>query len=213
MSQKLNSTDRSDLQAIWDSLLRDDPLPDRADAIVVGGCSNPGLADRAAELFHKNISDVIVISGHQTPYLKTTEAEFLANRCVELGVPLTAIILETEASNTGENIVLSERALRKRGIHAKSIILIHQPFIGLRFLATAQAQWSQPLPVFYSTNERLSFDAYCKKHGLKETAWKMLGDFKRMDEYAEKGYQTPQFIPKTAYDAYLRLQDAGFSTR
>lgn len=46
----------ADLQIIWDELRRDDKLPEQADVIVVGGCLDLGLAERAAELYGFGIS-------------------------------------------------------------------------------------------------------------------------------------------------------------
>ncbi len=41
----------------------------------------------------------------------------------------------------------------------------------------------------------------------------MLGDFKRMDEYVAKGYQTMQSIPPVAREAYEKITGEGFVTR
>ena len=38
----------------------------------------------------------------------------------------------------------------------------------------------------------------------------IVGDFQRMDLYAKKGYQTPQYIPPEAWEAFHALVAMGF---
>lgn len=213
MDSNLLADHKGDLQTIWDTLVRRDDIPERADAIVVGGCSDTGLANRTAELYQAGVSDIIVISGYKPEKLEITEAEFLANRCIRLGVPHENIVLEKEASNTGENILFSSEIVRKMKPNTRSVVLVHKPFMSLRFLATAEAQWPSPQPKFYTTCESVSFEDYCRTRGLEAVAWEMLGDFKRMDEYVEKGFQTKQDIPEAAREAFERIVSSGFITR
>jgi uncharacterized SAM-binding protein YcdF (DUF218 family) len=201
------------LQQVWDALTRQDAIPTQADAIVVGGCRDLGLAERTAELYHAGVSRLIVISGYKPQHLDITEAELLANRCLELGVPNEAIKLEKLASNTGENILFSAKLVKDQLQKVDSVILVHKPFMSLRFLATAEAQWPHPQPKFYTTCQSISFEAYCRERGLEDTAWEMLGDFKRMDEYVAKGYQTQKMIPDIAREAYQEIVSAGFNIR
>lgn len=213
----MNSTDldeyRNELQTIWDALVRRDEMPPHADAIVVGGCTNLGLAERAAELYHAGVSELIIITGYQPKTMDMTEAKYLSDRCVALGVPRTALVLEEEATNTGQNITFASNLLKTLKNNVKTVILIHKPYMALRFLATAEAQWPKPQPDFYITCQTISFEEYCTIYGLEDTAWKMLGDLKRMKEYVAKGFQTPQTIPQAAMDAYTKIVDSGFVTR
>lgn len=202
-----------DLQHIWNALVKRDSIPERVDAIVIGGCEDIGLAERAAELFHAGVSDLIVISGYKQEGMEITEADLLANECIRLGVPTGAIQLEGNASNTGENILFSAELIKNLVSDLKNIILVHKPFMSLRFLATAEAQWPVPQPRFYTTCQAISFEDYCQVNGLEATAWEMLGDFKRMDEYVAKGYQTQKQIPMNARNAYERVINSGFTTR
>lgn len=213
----MNSTSLNEymdeLQTIWDALVRRDTMPAHADVIVVGGCRDLGLAERAAELYHAGISELIVITGYQPKTMNLTEAKYLSDRCVELGVPRSALILEEEASNTGENIVLAANVVKALKGDVESAILVHKPYMSLRFLATAEAQWPVLQPKFYATCQTISFETYCTIHDLEDTAWKMLGDLKRMDSYVAEGYQTAQSVPQSAKDAYAKVVDGGFVTR
>jgi hypothetical protein len=142
-----------------------------------------------------------------------TEAKYLSDRCVELGVPRSVIVLEEMASNTGENITLAASKINEHKDYVESVILVHKPYMSLRFLATAQAQWPKPQPRFYATCQTISFEDYCKVNDLQDTAWKMLGDLKRMDGYVASGFQTVQNIPQSAKDAYAKIIKGGFITR
>jgi len=203
----------SELQTVWDALTRRDEMPAHADAIVIGGCRDLGLAERAAELYHAGVSKLIIITGYQPKTMNITEALYLSNRCIELGVPKDVLILEEEATNTGENILFAARLVKELKGNVKTVILVHKPYMTLRFLATAEAQWSEPRPDLYVTCQAISFEEYVSIHDAEDTAWKMLGDMKRMDSYVAKGYQTHQSIPRVAKDAYEKIIDDGFVTR
>ncbi len=41
----------------------------------------------------------------------------------------------------------------------------------------------------------------------------IVGDFQRMDLYARLGYQLPQVIPQTAWDAFDKLVELGFGSQ
>ncbi|MCY1551922.1 hypothetical protein D9M68_882860 [compost metagenome] len=138
-----------------------------------------------------------------------TEAKLLADHCARLGVPNKDVILENNAKNTGENIRLSANLAGD----ANSIILIHKPYMSLRFLATAEAQWPNPDVKLYSTCQDISFEDYCKIHGLEKVAYTMLGDMRRMNEYARMGYQTQQVISNEARDAFQKLTAAKLDIR
>jgi hypothetical protein len=198
-----------ELELIWKALVRRDILPKQADVIIVGGCRDLGLADKAAELYHVGISKTVITTGYQPSYMDITEAKLLADRCVKLGVPKSDIILENNAKNTGENIRLSAQIVND----ARSVVLIHKPYMSLRFLATAEAQWPNQETKFYSACQDIDFKDYCSIHGLEKVTHTMLGDMKRMDDYAEAGYQTPQVIPAKAHAAFKKLVTAGLKIR
>jgi uncharacterized SAM-binding protein YcdF (DUF218 family) len=213
MSEPSINEYKTELKIIWDALVRQDDMPAYADVIVVGGCTDLGLAERTAELYHSNVSRSVVITGYQPDGLALSEAEILANECISLGVPKEVITLEEKSSNTGENIRFAANVVKNLNGNSKSIILVHKPYMSLRFLATAEAQWPTPQPTFYATCQSISFEEYCTIHGLEKIAWNMLGDMKRMREYVELDYQTLQQIPQAAYDAYEKIISSGFATR
>lgn len=207
-----NKSDDQLLQIIWDYMSYESELQP-ADVIVVGGCKNTQLAVYASELFQTGFAPIIVFSGHAQADMDTTEADLLAQTARQSGVPDAAILREQHASNTGENITLSAALLDEKGITPSSVILIHQPFMSRRFLATAQAQWPTPQPVFITRHEPTSMVEYTIRHGRGETIRKTLGDFSRMEKYVKKGHQVHNDIPAEVKQAYQIMAERGHQIR
>ena len=213
---ELTAEQAADFTALYDYLRVDSKLPQKADVIVVGGSGvRVDMAEHAAELYTQGRAPVIVFSGFAHPKFNINEAEIMAKRAQELGVPSEAIIVEQHATNTGLNIQLSERALRRRGINARKIILVHKPHMTRRFIATAEAQWPRPQPQFFVTSVIDNFDEYLAREeslGLGERMLRsMLKDYSVMKTYSAQGYQTEQPVSAEAEAAYQRLIAAGFS--
>lgn len=206
------------LGIVYNYLKNNDKLPEKADAIVVGGAGTRiDMAERAAEIFHSGISDLIVVSGFKHPDFEENEAELLAKKIISLKVPKENIIIEPNASNTAENLIFSAEKLKEKGIAPDKIILVHRPFMTRRFKATAEAQWPRIKPKFYVTSVDEDFDRYLEREEtdqLRERTMKsILGDYKRISDYAEKGWQTPQPKNEEAENAFNVLIKAGFKVR
>lgn len=211
----MNKDPRSDnelLQIVWDYMSYETPLQ-HADVILVGGCSDTGLAHYAAELYHMGFAPYIVFSGYQAPGMEMTEADLLAQAARQLGVPESAILREQTAMNTGDNITHSANLLREKGIHTERVILVHKPYMSRRFLATAQVQWPEPRPDFITRHQIMPLTEYILKHGRGEVIRKALGDFNRMAKYAKKGFQAHHDIPAEVQEAYDIMAARGHQIR
>jgi len=184
----------------------------QADAIIVAG-GESGAAAYAAELYSLNFAPVIVCSGQALPGTDQTEANILARTLRDCGVPDAAILREQEARNPGESIRLSEAILAEHKIVPKNVILVHYPFNSRSFLATAEAQWSDPKPTFIARHEATGLTEYSLRYGRGETIRRTLGEFQRLRSYAKKGYQAPQIIPDNVQEAYDTLIRRGHHTQ
>ncbi len=200
------------LKTLWNYLTIESLLLP-ADVIIVGGENDPGLAGQASDLYKQGFAPLIVFSGYQQPGMDETEAKMLSRIAEQRGVPTSAILREELATNTGENITLSAAVLKTQGIHAERVILVHKPYMTRRFLATAEVQWPDPKPSFMVSHQVISIDNYYLKLGRGEVIRKMLGDFKRINTYAKKGFQTPQVIPEEVQTAYDLLVARGHQVR
>ena len=72
-----------------------------------------------------------------------------------------------------------------------------------------------PEQAFSVTSPQVTIPEYlqrAKEQGISENASVsvIVGDFQRIDLYAKLGYQLPQFIPETAWEAYHRLVAMGY---
>ena len=217
----LSKEDWNNLQTVWDYLKVNQPLPDKADAIVVGGAAlMTDMAQRGAELYHQDIAETIVVTGFAAANANMHESEAaLMTRVLRAnGVPESAIILDEHASNTGENITHSARQLSHLNENSV-VILVHKPFMTRRFLATAEAVWPQLQPQFFVTSIDMPMRDYFVVHHQAypddplRMVRSMLGDYERIKQYPELGYSSVQESSESAERAYQALIKSGFSSR
>ena len=156
------------------------------------------------------------------------EAEIFRDIAIEMGVPSDRIIVETKATNTGENVLFSYKILSSRNLIPSSIILVQMPFMERRVYATFLRQW----PAFQvhsddthhtkmkcnviASSPQIALAQYPNENVGKivEIVQMMLETMKRIIEYPEKGLQIPQVIPDEVKNAYEKLKnDRRFSSR
>lgn len=204
------------LQVIWDYLGMHQP-PEKADVIVGFGNFNTNIARRAAELYCQGLAPVVLFTGglgrNTEGLLPEPEAVRFARVAMECGVPECALILESESTNTAENILFTKRLLEERAIPHDRILGVHQPFMERRITAAMGIYW--PEQDFRVTSPQVTIPEYladAQRQGITENAAVsvIVGDFQRMDLYAKKGYQTPQYIPPEAWEAFRKLVSMGF---
>jgi len=199
-------------KTVWDYGLMHHDMK-KVDAIIVFGSYNPIVGKRAAELYKAGYAPIVVFSGKfsdSTSVWEKTEAETIANIAIENGLPKNKILLEKEATNSGENTTFTKKLLSNMGIHPKKIIVVHKPYAERRAYATVRAQWPEVDVVVTSPN--ITFDEYMKSspHGAVGSIETMVGDLQRVKIYPQKGFQIVQKIPKKVWNAYEKLVELGF---
>ena len=211
----ISDADRQDAQIIWDyHQLRHQPRP--CDAGIGLGSHDLGVATLAADLYHAGMFPVLVLTGANSPTTRARfprgEAVHYAEQAMALGVPRSAIIIEPEAANTGQNITCSRRVLAGAGITPNLAMLISKPYMQRRAYATARKLW--PEVSIVCASEDLSLDDYLKRMGDDKLVTDMLvGDLQRVIEYPARGFAIVQEVPARVQDAYRRLLAAGFDSR
>lgn len=198
---------------VWDYALMHHEI-EKADAIVVFGSYNPIVAKRAAELYLQGFAPIIVFSGNRsdsTLRWEKSEAETMAEVAIKAGVPKDKILLETNATNSGENTRLTRELLEQHGIDAKKIIFIQKPYAERRTFATIRKQWPEVEVIM--TSPQVSYDEYMNTSpkGKAGSINTMVGDLLRIKTYPEKGFQIPQEIPEDVWDAYEQLINLGYT--
>ena len=204
------------LQVIWDYLCLHQP-PQKADVIVGFGNFNTDIARRAAELYHQGFAPKILFTGglgrNTEGLLPEPEAVRFAKVAMECGVPEADIILEDKSTNTKENILFTRDKLEELGLPHDHILGVHQPFMERRIASAMGVYW--PEQNFSVTCPQVTIPEYlrrAKEQGISENASisVIVGDFQRIELYAQLGYQLPQYIPPEAWEAYHTLVAMGF---
>ena len=200
-------------RSLWDFLKLDHDLR-KSDCIIAMGSHDLRVAQYAAQLILADWAPVMVCSGGLGRLTRDmwheTEAEKFAEIALQQGVPADKLLLEKRSANTGENIIFTHKLLTEHGMHIRSAILVHKPYMERRAYATAVNYW--PDVVFTAASLPTSFDTYAAPQiPLSLVIEAMVGDFERVMRYPQKGYQIPQSIPQEILVAYQFLLNAGFT--
>lgn len=205
-----------DAALIWDyHQMHHEPQPCSA-GISLGG-PDPDVADFAAELYRRGLFPVLVFTGANSPdtirYFPRGEAVHNRERAIELGVPADAVLVEPNATNTGQNIAYSRQMLADAGVEVDSVMLISMPYMERRGYATCRRIWPEVAVVCASVD--VKFDVYADEIDVDPPLVldMMMGDMQRVIEYPKKGFAIEQAVPDDVRAAYDRLVAAGYTSR
>lgn len=202
-------------QVLWDYHNMHHEL--RPTNVGVGlGSHDLGVATYTADLYLRQMFPLIVFTGANAPTtierFPRGEAVEYAEHAQELGVPAEAIIIEPQATNTGENIVLTRAALAERGIFPKTVTLISRPYQQRRAYATCRKIWPEVEPICASLP--LPLGEYVETIGDADRVLNMLvGDTQRIELFARRGFAIPQPMPANVEAAYGELVRRGYTSR
>jgi uncharacterized SAM-binding protein YcdF (DUF218 family) len=188
-------------------------VPERSDCIFVLGSHDKRVATRGAELYLQGWAPLLIFSGglgNLTRDIWTeTEADQFAAIALSMGVPASAILVENESTNTGENILFTQQLLQQRGLDPQSFIVVQKPYMERRSYATFKKHW--PDKKLLVTSPQIDFIHYpTDEIPLERVIHVMVGDLQRIRIYPAKGFQIYQEIPDTVWQAYERLVALGF---
>ncbi|GAA3929827.1 YdcF family protein [Streptomyces gulbargensis] len=206
---------RADAQVLWD-FQRMGHTPRRCSVAVGLGSHDLGVAEVAAGLYLRGLVPLVVFTGANSPTTRERmprgEAAHYRERALEMGVPPGAVLVETEARNTGENIRFSRELLAARGVPVASVLLVSKPYEERRAYATARKLWPEVEVVCASAG--MSLDAYVAGIGDPRLVLDMLvGAVQRLMVYPARGFMIEQDVPAPVVAACTRLRDAGFTGR
>jgi uncharacterized SAM-binding protein YcdF (DUF218 family) len=201
---------------IWNyHQLRHTPIP--ADVIIALGTNDLRVAEFAADLYHRNFGKILVCTGavaHKDDLLSTswsrTEAEMYAGVAASRGVPEDHILLETEATNTAENIRFARNLLARQSIQPKNVVIAVKPFMQRRTWATMAVEWPE-MPATLASPEMTLDEYFTDELTPVKIINIMLGDLQRIWIYSRRGWSAPQKFPEQVMIAYESLKAAGFT--
>jgi len=200
---------------IWDYHHLNHTL-EKSDIILTLGSNDLRVAEYAAELYLQGWAPLIAFSGNVGALTRERfnrpEAELFAEIALRVGVPESAMLIEAESTNTGENVVFSRRLLESKGVDPNSLILVQKPYMERRAYATFMNFWpgkrviaaSPPIPYSEYPTADLPRDLVINI---------MVGDLQRIRIYPNHGgrrFQIEQEIPDDVWQAFEQLVELGY---
>jgi uncharacterized SAM-binding protein YcdF (DUF218 family) len=166
-----------------------------------------------AELYHQGLAPLVIMSGGLGNFTQEiwteSEADKFAKIAIEKGVPPEAILIENKSTNTGENILFTQKLLAEKELNPQSFIVVQKPYMERRSYATFKKHW--PDKNLSVTSPQISFETYpTEEIPLERVIHIMVGDLQRIKYYPEKEFQIYQEIPPDVWQAYEKLIAAGF---
>ncbi|MFF4327256.1 YdcF family protein [Streptomyces sp. NPDC001591] len=205
----------ADAELIWDfHQMHHEPRPC---SVAVGlGSHDLGVADATVDLYRRGMTPLIVFTGATS---RTTqermprgEAVHYRERALELGVPPADVLVESKATNTGENILFTRTLLEEKGVKVESILLVSKPYEERRAYATARKLWPEVEVV--SASAPMTFRHYVDSIGDPRLVIDMLvGALQRLQLYPQQGFMVAHRVPEEVLAAYRRLCADGFTGR
>jgi uncharacterized SAM-binding protein YcdF (DUF218 family) len=131
---------------------------------------------------------------------------------ISLGVPADAILVEDQATNTGENITRTRDLLAATGHQVHAVTLISRPYQQRRARATCRKLWPEVEAV--TAGASLGLREYIASIGDEHRVISMLvGDTQRIEIYAQRGHAAPEPMPSNARAAMNLLAARGYTDR
>ncbi|MFC8270422.1 YdcF family protein [Streptomyces cinereoruber] len=211
----ISTQDWADTQRLWDYHQMGHTT--RPCSVAIGlGSHDLGVADAAVDLYKRGMAPLLVFTGATSPTTRERmprgEAVHYQERAIELGVPASAVLVEPQARNTGENIRFSRDLLNEAGIAVSSVLLISKPYEERRSYATARKLW--PGVEIVSASSPMTLREYVDSIGDARLVIDMLvGALQRLLVYPQQGFMISQRVPADVIDAYERLCRGGFTSR
>ncbi|MFJ9476911.1 YdcF family protein [Streptomyces mirabilis] len=206
---------QADARLLWDYHQMGHAL--RPCSVAIGlGSHDLGVADTAVELFKRGLVPLLLFTGATSPTsrgrMPRGEAVHYRERALELGVPSSAVLVEPNARNTGENIRFSRQVLEDADVTVSSALLVSKPYEERRAYATACKLW--PAVEFVSASTPMTFEQYVESiQDVRLVIDMLVGALQRLLIYPAQGFMISQSVPPDVMDAYERLCREGFTSR
>ena len=204
--------DKELIEILWDYMKMNQKIK-KSDCILVLGCSDITIVDRAVELFKKGYGDIMIFSGGlgkiTSKIWNETEADRFAKRAIELGVPEKKIYKEDKSTNTGHNFLFTKELIEREKLNIHSLIIVCKPFDEKR----AYACFKNFMPGYKGviTSKEVTFEEYYNSN-IDNKIWidVLVGDIQRMKLFAKKGWQIEMEVPQNVWNAYEELKNKGY---
>lgn len=148
----------------------------------------PEFCEAAHTMWKAGIFQRLLVSGGNTRGQPRSEADVIGEQLVALGMPASSLILETAATNTGENVRFGRALVAEHMDLAsiRSVLVIGKVCSTRRYLMTLQRHWPGlrmsvcPVNYFGVPTERW--------HEDDEFRTRVLGEFGKIPGYLDQGF-------------------------
>lgn len=146
------------------------------------------FCQQAYALWQRGMFERLLISGGATAGQTRPEALVIAERLLELGMPASILILELEATNTGENVILGRSKVAESMDLAQvdSILVIGKVCAMRRYLMTLARHWPEVQVSACAINY---FGLPAERwHEHEEFRARVLAEFHKIPHYLEQDF-------------------------
>ncbi|NVD06307.1 YdcF family protein [Vibrio sp. JPW-9-11-11] len=198
------------IERLWRFMQCSDRLV-KSDCIFVLGSNDVRVAEYASQLYLEGWADYLIFSGGvgrlTQGVFEQSEADTFAQVARDSGISSQAILIENQATNTGENVVFTHQLIQQQALNIRSFILVQKPYMERRSLATFVKQWPDDVDhVCVSSTKQAFCDYFNEEIDLYTTLTAVLGDFERIRDYPALGYQIEQPIPAEVQHSYQMIK-------
>jgi len=186
-----------------DDFLRLHQTPHRHSIIIALGNNDNRTALRAGQLYLDHYAPLMLVTGgigERTYDRSVSEAQrflfVISDHYPQINP--SSVILETKATNTGQNVVNSRVTLEKLSIKVSSALLVTKPFSERRAFHTFLKQWPQ-LSDLSITSPQFSFEEYFDdKNSINFLATQLVNEIYKIHLYQkpEYNYIHSVFVPR-----------------
>lgn len=126
------------------------------------------------------------------------------------GIDKDFLLVESCATNTGENAIYSYKVLEDAGKHAHSMLLVIEPCMETSICLVSGAVAGQSRNYTSDITGR-NIEKYCNEQQLFDNVVNIMdGDFEGILEYPKHGFQISQSITPELLNDLETLKHAGF---
>jgi uncharacterized SAM-binding protein YcdF (DUF218 family) len=180
---------QEELEHIAQYVMPDIP-ENKADLAVVFGTRHgvESFCSAIHSLWERRMFQKVIITGGRTQGQQEAEANVIAKALTALGVPEEVLILEVNATNTGENVIFSREIMASTcGLDSiKSLLVIGKICSLRRYMMTLERHWPAPerfaCPINYFGVEKRRWYEH------EEFRRRVFAEFNKIPEYIRVGY-------------------------
>ncbi|MCI8547303.1 MAG: YdcF family protein [Bacilli bacterium] len=203
------------LKRVYDYMVINQSL-ERCDIIIGCGCLDVNVPKKCASLFKDGYaSKILFTGGYGTKgQFSMPEAFVFKNVAMDEGVQEEDILVEDEATNTGDNFRYSLRVLEKNSVFCDKILIVHNALSTRRtYLTAINIFQNKKIMITYP---ELTFDTFYQKlkyktfKELRYTVSVVLGDIQRIIVYPQLGWMSYEKVPESIIESYYILKEMGF---